>query len=158
MVTLYDNHDISYTEMFNEFQNWCDLNGKDKTLYTDESNEFFEWLNEELSIELDDLFTNIKYSEENIECVVLGYVGRWNGRFEIEPKRFNTLIDAINACISNCDYFIITENDGIIDITSIHHDASNSFSIHKLNKRAYNVVDNKKLEKDYYHTKYKITF
>ena len=134
---LYDNYDINYTEMFNDFQEWCEVNDIDGSQYDDESSRFFEWVNEQMAIDFDNFITNIEYSNDNDECVVEGKVGRWNGTFEIEPKNFGTTLSAIMTCIDGCDYYTIKLIDGIIEVVSTHHDGTNVFSIHKL-------VNNKK--------------
>lgn len=134
---LYDNYDINYTEMFNDFQEWCKINDIDGSQYNDESSRFFEWVNEQMGIDFDDFITNLEYSNENDECVVEGKVGRWNGTFEIEPTNFGTTLSAIMTCINGCDYYTIKLIDGTIEVVSRHHDGTNVFSIHKL-------VNNKK--------------
>jgi hypothetical protein len=136
-ILLYDNYDINYTEMFVDFQEWCETNDIDGSQYNDESSEFFEWVNEQMGIDFDDFISNFEYSNENDECVVEGKVGRWNGTFEIEPKNFGTTLSAIMTCIDGCDYNTIKLIDGVIEVVSRHHDGTNVFSIHKL-------VNNKK--------------
>ena len=42
--TLYDNHNINYTEMYEDFKEWCELNDVDYTQYDDESAYFFNWI------------------------------------------------------------------------------------------------------------------
>ena len=135
---LYDNYNINYTEWFEEFKDYCECNDIDHTQYDEDSEFFHNWIYDTLSMDWDDLMCNIKYDKDNnVDCVVTGRVGRWNGNFDIEPKHFSTLRDALNACIRDCDYIIITENEGVINIKGIHHDASNYFEIHKLNDKGY---------------------
>ena len=131
--TLYDNHNINYTEMYEDFKEWCELNDVDYTQYNDESDFFFNWVSDSLLFEWEDFIHNLNNSNENVECVVKGYCGRWNGNFEIVPTEFTNLKDAIYACIQNCDYYVIQDIDGVIDIISTHHDASNHFTIEKKN-------------------------
>lgn len=60
----------------------------------DEDYDQLEILWNDFMSELDD------YEYDNdTECVVIGSVGRWNGRFNIETTYFDTLKDAILNCI-----------------------------------------------------------
>lgn len=155
VITLFDNTNINYDEYYNEFIEFCEENDIDYTKYPIDSYKFYEWVHETISMEYNDFMTELKYDEDNnVECVVLGYVGRWNGTFEIAPHKFCDLKTALEKCIGNCDYFKFTAENGIINVISIHHDASNHFTIHKLNKRGIYINDTDKLYKEYYHTKF----
>lgn len=157
--TLFDNYDFSYTEMYNDFVEWCECNEIDHTQYNDESEYFHNWVWDNLHQEWEDFMLNIEYDKENMEnFIVIGSVGLWNGRYDIQPQFFGTLSKAIKACVYKSEYCIITEENGVINITIIHHDGRNYFSIHKLNKRATDFSDAEKLIKSYYHSKIKLNF
>lgn len=141
MKTIYNNSDVNYSEFFEEYKEWAEMN--DIEHGDEDSNVFHEWVYETLAVYWEDMLANLECDDNNnVDCVVTGVVGRWNGTFDIEPKHFSTLKDAIMACVENCDYIIITEEDGTINVTSIHHDASNSFTIHKLNEKGYEAYQN----------------
>lgn len=91
---------------------------------------------DQLEILWDDFMSELEDYEYNndTECVVIGSVGRWNGRFNIEVSYFDTLKDAIFKCIEKCDYYTITEENGVINVTARHHDGSNEFEIRRLTK------------------------
>ncbi len=138
MKTLYNNYDINNSLWFSDFKEWCNDNNIDSTQYNEDSEYFIQWIYDTLALYWDDLMTNLEYDKENnVYCVVTGSVGKWNGRFEIEPKHFATLKDAIIACTNNCDFIVITEEKGAINIRGIHHDGTNLFTIHKLNEKGY---------------------
>ena len=138
MKTLYNNYNINYSAWFGDFEEHCILNGIDHTQYNEDSEYFYEWVQDTLAMEWDDLLTNIKCDmNNNVDCVVLGTVGRWNGNFEIQAKHFPTLRDAIIACVENCDYIVVTEDEGAIKVFGVHHDNNNYFTIHKLNEKGY---------------------
>lgn len=134
-MTLYNNYDINYTEWFEEFKDYCECNDIDHTQYDEDSEFFLDWVNDTLSMDWDDLMANIKYSDANTACVVLGSVGTWQGNREIAPTRFDTLIKAIDACVQHCDYIVIESNDESISVIGHHHDGTNSFNIYKLNEQ-----------------------
>lgn len=154
---LYDNSNIDYTGLYEEFKSYCIDNGIDYTKYPNDSTYFFEWVDNLLLQEWEDFEHNISYSEDGKqECVVLGSLGLWYGECNIKPKKFDNLLKAILTCIRNIDYVQISFEDGRINVNSIHHDGTNSFSIYKLNKKGRNIVDTDKLNNKNYHAKYKL--
>lgn len=157
---LYDNYDINYTEWFEAFKEYCMDNDIDHTQYNEESERFINWLYDSLSMDWDDLMTNIKYDKNNnVDCVVVGSLGLWDGRHDIDAKHFPTLDKAINACVSGCDCIIIAENEGVIDIKGIHHDGTNNFEIHKLNDKGYDAhCDDEDLNNEKYFDKFDFGF
>lgn len=154
--TLFDNQNIMYTEWYDDFVDWCNENGYNPDLYDEYSEFFHQWVQDSLEMEWEDFLNEIKYGNDNTECVVTGFVGRWNGKFEIAPKRISTLIDAIHKCVEDCDYIVITEEDGVLHIISTHHDASNDFYIHKLNELGRDEEDEEKLNDIKYHDSFNL--
>lgn len=156
--TMYDNYDINYTEWFESFKEYCMDNDIDHTQYNEDSEYFHNWIYDTLSMEWEDMMSNIKYDKHNnVDCVVVGSLGLWDGRHDIDAKHFPTLDRAIKACISGCDYVIITENEGVINIKGIHHDGTNNFEIHKLNAKGYDAhCEDKDLNNEKYFDKFKI--
>ena len=154
--TLYDNNNIDYDLWYENYVEECQE--YEEEYYDRESNEFYEWVGDMLNMEWEDFDTNLEYdTESNAECVVIGSLGLWYGRENVQQK-FDTLRKAISACISNCDYITITETNGVIYVTSIHHDGRNSFEIHKLNKKGCDVMNEELLHKKHYHKRFNIQF
>lgn len=110
------------------------LNSRSRVLFDnydieDEDLDQLEIIWDDFMSELDDYEYN-----NDTECVVIGSVGRWNGKFTIETTYFDTLKEAIFKCIGECDYYTITAEDGVIHITARHHDGANEFEIRRLTK------------------------
>ena len=159
MKNLYNNYEINDAEWFEAYKEYCVINEIEVSNNDYENIEgFYEWQNEQLSMEWDDFMTNLRCDKENnVDCVVTGSVGRWNGTFDIEAKHFSTLEDAIRACIKNCDFIVINEINGVIDIEAIHHDGSHQFQIHKLNEKGYDAhCEDKDLDNEEYFTEFNI--
>ena len=157
MRTLFNNYEINYGEWYKCYVDYC--KEYDAEIFDENSNEFYKWVYNCLDNDWDDFMLNMKYDDDSKqECVVIGSVGLWYGRFEINAKKFSNLKDAIMACIKNVDYIIIKEEKGIIYITAIHHDGHHSFEIHKLNKKGCNVINECLLENEHYHAKYNLKF
>lgn len=154
--TMYSN-DVNYTEWFEEFKEWCEWNDIDHTQYDEYSNYFHEWVYDTLSMDWDDMMANIKYDKDNnVDCVVVGTLGLWDGKHNIDAKYFPTLEKAIYACISDCDYITINNDNGVIEVIGVHHDGSNYFQIHKLNDNGYDAYcdDEEDLNKEEYFDKF----
>ena len=138
MRTLFDNYTTNVEAELEYFKDYCEANEIEFPADAENSNEFYEWQSESLSIAWNDLINEIENDKDsNVICVVTGTLGLWNGRHGIEPKVFPSLKDAINECVSNMDYVIVTEDEGEILVKAIHHDGNNNFIIHKLNKQGF---------------------
>lgn len=134
---IYDNHNVNYDDWYEDFKDWCYDNNCSNFIGDDE--KFHNWVWNTLNMYWDDFIYNLQHDKDNnVDCVVTGKVGRWNGNFDIVATHFATLEKAIYACIKDCDYITITQTeDGAIDVWAAHHDGSHSFTIHKLNERGY---------------------
>lgn len=109
----------------------CEIN--DLTPQGEDSEDFYNVAREYQVLEFDDLLTNLRYCKaNNYKWVVSGTLGLWNGRHEIEPKLFNNLINALNACFGKCDDIIITKSHSVIKVTALHHDGRNYFELRAL--------------------------
>ena len=136
--TLYDNHDINYSAWFEDFKEYCQANDIDSTNYDEDSTVFHNWVYGTLSMDWDDMMFNIANDKaNNVDCVVIGTLGLWDGKHDVVPTHFPTLTKAINACVERCEYIVITEENGTIYVKATHHDGTNYFEIHKLNAKGY---------------------
>lgn len=160
MRTLFDNYTTNIEAELEYFKEYCEANEIEMPNDAENSNEFYEWQSEMLSIAWNDLLDNIESNWNNdIKCVVTGKIGRWNGTFEIKPKAFPSLTNAINTCVFNMDYVIVTEDEGVIKVETIHHDGRNNFEIHKLNKEGLEAYCNdEEFAKEEYYEKFDIKF
>ena len=123
---LYDDYNIDFDELREVYAQIAD----DNTILNSRDNDsaFIEWVyGEYLNSEWIDLLDNIKYSKYgNIPCVVVGTLGLWNGRKDIYPTKCDDLVSASNV--------IVILNNGCIEVNAMHHDGTNCFEIHLLNK------------------------
>ena len=158
MKNLYNNYDINDEAWVEAFKEHCKINEIELPSDAENSGEFYDWQSDQLSMEWEDFLTNLENDKENnVNCVVTGNIGRWNGNFDIEAKAFASLKAAVLACVSNMDYVVINEIDGTIDIEAIHHDGTNIFKIHKLNKNGLDAYCNdEEFDKEEYYEKFDI--
>lgn len=149
---LYDDYNIEFDELREVYAQITD----DNTILNSRDNDsaFIEWVfGEYLNTEWTDLLDNIKYSKYgNIPCVVVGTLGLWNGRKNIYPTKCDDLVTAINKCAGSASNVIVILNNGCIEVNAKHHDGTNCFEIHLLNKLGIDTMG-ADLTKPCYHRK-----
>lgn len=121
---------------------------KSYDLYTlKEEEEFLEFLREEYGDDDDNLIErayeivndyfwddfgkngNIAYSSlKNTKCVLKGELGLWDGKHKICPMEFNSIEEAILACMEDSNE-IYEDQYGNLCINAYHHDGMNHFVI-----------------------------
>ena len=111
---------------------------------------FFEWVHEASSEDFNDFIYELKYSDNNVPCVILGTLGLWNGRREIIPCRMMDVVSAIKKCLTNIDVCKIELVNGEIHIEAIHHDGTNKFVIRMLTNRGIDAKESADLTKKCY--------
>lgn len=160
MRTLFDNYTTNIEAELEYFKDYCEANEIEVPADAENSNEFYEWQSESLSIAWNDLINEIENDKDsNVNCVVTGKLGRWNGTAEIVPKAFPSLKAALYTCVFNMDYVIVTEDEGIIKVETIHHDGRNNFEIHKLNGKGLEAYCNDEdLNNEEYYEKFDLKF
>lgn len=129
MRTLLDTYNTEHLN-YEAYKEWCELNEIEPK--GENSNAFYEWIADEIQIEVDDFYANLKYCQYQHPCIVTGSVGRWNGTFEIEQTRCDNLSDAIDKCWSGCDDIIVTKRHSVIDVEALHHDGQRNFEVRLL--------------------------
>lgn len=151
-MTLYNDYDYNVEDYCDEYLDYCDCNG------IEVENEIpMDFIHRIFDEEWFGLFDNLEKNKNNTECVVLGSLGLWYGRRDIIPTRENTLANAIKKCVGGCDYTCIKIVDGHIEVKAIHHDGTNEFEIHILNKLGQKTIG-ADLTKKCYHCKIKGDF
>lgn len=134
IATYFDNTDYDfdlYKESFQECRELTDVEMEDVT-----DDEIYSFISDSLEMDYDDFFSNLQFSKfMDTPCVVTGSLGLWHGRHSIIPETFSDIEDAIKKCVENMDYCSIKQVYGHLEVTGIHHDGSNTFEIHLLNKR-----------------------
>ena len=123
-------HEDSYTEQY--FKDYLAEYKEDLGLDWEEDNvtDYCDWCNTMQEMDFDDMIYRIKHSHINTyKAVIVGGVGTWRGRFEIEPTFCGNLVDAIYKCIDGCEIRRIERVGNSIEVDAYHHDGSNSFTI-----------------------------
>ena len=136
---IYSSVDGGYT--YKDYCECCEDNGR--TPAREDSDAYYNWLSDQIVEDWDCLLANIKYSKNNGRCIITGTLGLWWGHPEIEAVVCDSLVEAIKKCNEN-DYIEVFENeeDGSVEVHSIHHDGTNIFNIYPINKRAARLSNN----------------
>ena len=129
-IDTYNSNGWSYQDYIAE----CSENAV--TPGTEDSPEFYEWMQQRVAWDWEDFEMNIKNSRVcSGPVTVTGSLGLWWGRPEIEPRRFDSLLAAIYACLENCFEYSIKLEKGVLEVAGTHHDGTNHFSIRRASGR-----------------------
>lgn len=135
---LYSNENLrSYDDYKKYCRECCDM--AECEIPAEDSDDFIHWQNNESTADWEDFEAEVKcYDHKDKKSdgyVVTGSLGLWDGRRDIQPTLFNTLIGAIEKCISGCDYIEVSYDDeeDVIVVSASHHDGTNHFVITEIN-------------------------
>ena len=150
-MTLYNDYDYNVEDYRDEYLDYCDCNG------IDIEDEIPDWyISGKLNDEWSELVNKL-IDEYDTECVLIGSLGLWWGNPAIVPQRFDSVFNAISKCIEKMDYVKVSIVNGHFEIKTRHHDGTNEFEIHILNKLGQKTMG-ADLTKECYHCKIKGDF
>jgi hypothetical protein len=148
--TLIDTTNDNCEDYISDFKDWCEDNGysysgedENDLVATDDWGikiKFMSWFYDTKQIEEQDFWDSFKDATEhrNLDCVITGKLGLWNGEHEIVPTCME-LIYGIYKCLEDAQGYIISldgENK-VMTVTNIHHDGRNEFEIRLVNGENY---------------------
>lgn len=132
-VTYFNNYHIDFDYYKTYYQETYGLN--DEEMENVSENEIWNYINDSIDNNFWYFENNLKHSKYNNEyCVITGTLGLWNRSPQIEPYACDEIQQAISKCIGSCDYAIIKQVNGHLEVTGIHHDGANYFNIYLLNE------------------------
>lgn len=79
--------------------------------------------------------------------LLMGSVGRWNGRYEAGYV-FDDFDDMFYKAIKDCDYWKIWDENGHFYLKCSHHDGTNFFEIKRITYKAVDFLENWENDKD----------
>lgn len=148
---LYDSREeIPYEDYVEN----CEINDCEPA--EEDSQDYWDWVNETRAMYWDDLKMNMCYSKIDYPLIITGSLGLWDGRHTIQPMIIES--EGYGRKFTTCDYtgyelpsikkavekacsgrsvedFDVTYEDGVIYVNCYHHDGTNRFEIHKLSKK-----------------------
>lgn len=123
----------SSAEMYADYVDNCEANGN--TPQGDHSDDYYDYISRCDEMWAEDFRWELEHSAPSGKVVVTGTIGGWRGRFDIEPKVFENLYDAVMACCRGLDRVEVVQRRSTIEVRGAHHDGNNSFSVNLLNDR-----------------------
>lgn len=145
-AVLYDS-DVELT--YSDYQTYLADNDMSESQLS-----YDDYVSNMIDLEYEDFMTNMQYSSYNeYKCVILGSLGRWNGRKQIVPCVEENLSKAIKRCMNVRGFYYIKveQKNNTILVSISHHDGIDTFEIHLLNKRGEKATMNADLSKPCYH-------
>ena len=137
---------------YEDYLDYCEANEIEPA--PEDSTDVSEWCNNQAQLDWEIGLANIKCEKRyNVPVICAGYLGLWDGRHPIYAKRFESVRDAIDACMGrDIEQMDVEYLDGAIMVRAHHHDGTNIFEICALNKKGqakvggdYKPHDTKKL-------------
>ena len=142
---IVDKHMLLSTDTdqytYEDYKEWCDECDVEDTYreVADGSNEFYNWVYEQINEDIQCDKVNMRYSEyANRDFLITGTLGLWDGKHDIKPVFKHGLCEAIDKCISGSDTWdydvFLNDDEDYITVHAKHHDGTNVFEIHMLTR------------------------
>ena len=136
-VTLCD---TTYIPGYEEYKEICEENNIEPQ--AENSNDYWDYVSERRSLEYENFISNMEYSAQAEQpCLLTSSCGLWNGIREIMPYKFSNVLSAIMKAYGSCDDIIVSQEDGVIKVESLHHDGRNCFEIRPLTEHGKQALE-----------------
>ena len=124
IYTIISNLEDGWEDCYDDYVECCEINGIEPA--EKGSSEYWDWVYDEININIEDDMLNMKYSKINDRVfVITGAVQLWNGRPTIKPVFMRGLVDVIKKIWGSGDRHFLIELDtkeGIITSRLWSHD------------------------------------
>lgn len=96
--------------------------------------------------DLDDFKANLQYSEYNLPCMMTGTLSLWNGRPDLCPVKYDSLLEGVKDILrrADCDDWEIILTEGYLELRGLHHDGTNVYELHLLSAKGLKEVERPK--------------
>lgn len=147
----YEIFDSSYLPCYEDYLEHC-IDSEIEPA-AENSQDYWDWIDEMSVLNCDDFFSNLHYSETNQPCMITGRLGLWNGNPDIAPEKFDSVEDAIKRIyeVRFENHIKVSLQDGHLVVKQSHHDGCNYFEIHILSAKGLKEVERPcyQYERDY---------
>lgn len=131
-VTLLTNDILAY-DNYEDYLTLCD--DFDREPQGEDSEDYYNYMQHEMEANWEDDLYELSHMEK-MPVVVMGTLGLWWGKPEIQPLMFNSLHDAIIDVSSESAATMDAEwEGGVVTVKVAHHDGTNVFTIRALSKK-----------------------
>lgn len=131
---IVDTFDVLKYYNQESFKDYCSACNEDGYYNADSEDDWYKWATYESESDLECFIENLRYSKYfNYSVLVSADLGLWYGRRDAEQRYFDNPIDALLTCVGNHDAVIIDKAGNNLEITGLHHDGRNYFTMTFLN-------------------------
>ena len=133
VVVLFDNYNCDFDEYKKDYMENNDVESIEDSVVWD-------YISELEHMEWEDMLKELAHIDNYKKCVAFGAAGTWQGRRDC-GKIYDTIEDAINGIIKNCDYIKVWSENGHLYIQATHHDGTHNFEIKPLTYKGWETWD-----------------
>lgn len=133
-TTYFDSTQYSMMD-YEDYADMCRDN--DEKPYPEGSQAYYEHISSLTDQDLDDFKDNLMYSEYNLPCLMTGTLGLWNGRPDLCPVKYGSLLEGVKDIMSrsDCNDWEIRLTEGALQLLGKHHDGTNTYTLHVLSAK-----------------------
>jgi flavodoxin len=134
VVVLFDNYNRDFDEYKKDYMenNDVDDNVSEQTIW--------DYISELENMEWENMLEELANIDNYKKCVAFGTAGTWQGRCDC-GKIYDTIEDAINGIIKDCDYIKVWSENGHLYLKASHHDGTHNFEIKPLTYKGWEIFD-----------------
>lgn len=134
VVVLFNNYDFNFDEYKKDYIENNEIEGdvSDATIW--------DYISELEHMEWKDMLNELAQIDNYKKCVAFGTAGIWQGRCDC-GKIYDTIENAINGIIKDCDYIKVWSENGHLYIQASHHDGTHNFEIKLLTYKGWEIWD-----------------
>lgn len=133
-TTYYDSTWYSLMD-YEEYAKMCRDN--DEEPYPEGSQAYYDHIGNLTDQELDNFKDNLQYSKHNLPCLMTGTLDLWNGRPDLRPVKYDSLLEGVKDIMSraDCTDWEIRLTEGTLQLLGKHHDGTNTYTLHVLSAK-----------------------
>ena len=133
VVVLFNNYDCDFDEYKKDYMENNDVESIEDSVVWD-------YISELEHIYWEDMLKELAQIDNYKKCVAFGTAGTWQGRRDC-GKIYDTIEEAINGIIKNCDYIKVWSENGHLYLQASHHDGTHNFELKLLTYKGWETWD-----------------
>lgn len=133
-TTYYDSTQYSLMD-YKDYAKMCRDN--DEKPYPKGSQAYYDHIGRLTDQDLDNFKDNLQYSKYNLPCLMTGTLGLWNGRPDLCPVKYDSLLEGVKDIMrrADCNDWEIRLTEGALRLLGTHHDGTNTYTLHVLSAK-----------------------
>lgn len=142
-TTYYDSMQYSLMD-YEDYAKMCRDN--DEEPRPNGSQAYYDHIGSLTDQDLGDFKANLKYSKYNLPCLMTGTLGLWNGRPDLSPVKYDSLLEGVKDIMhrADCDDWEIRLTEGTLQLLGKHHDGTNTYTLHVLSAKGLRKTEHPK--------------